>query len=279
MRRPLLSLFILIASANSLIATENYPIGARSAAVGHASVTYGDLWSAFNNQAGLTALKHITAGAAYENRFLIAELSLRSFAFALPANKTGVFALSASVFGGSLYNEKKAGLAFAKQLGEKFSAGIQLDYLSTHLANDDDGYEYGSRNTFTAEAGFLAEPMKDLKIGLHVFNPTRAKLADYDDERVPACLRLGGSYKFSDKVLLSAEIEKSNDSKSIFKTGLEYHIVEQVFLRAGIASNPALSSFGFGFKLKQWQLDMSSTYHQVLGFSPQVSLVYDFKSE
>jgi len=183
------------------------------------------------------------------------------------------------MFGGTLYNEKKAGLAFAKQLGEKFSAGIQLDYLSTQLANGDDGYVYGTSGSFAVEGGFLAEPIKDLKIGLHIFNPTKAKLAAYNDELVPTVIRFGGSYKFSDKVLLSSELEKDVDMTSVFKTGLEYHIVEQIFLRGGIATNPGLSSFGFGFKLKQWQVDVASTYHQVLGFSPQVSLVYDFKNE
>ena len=92
-------------------------------------------------------------------------------------------------------------------------------------------------------------------------------------------MRFGGSYKFSEKALLSSELEKNVGLTTIFKAGLEYHIVEQVFLRGGIASNPTLSSFGFGFKLKQWQVDVASSYHQVLGFTPQVSLVYDFKGE
>ncbi len=279
MRYALISLFIFKLSVLNLIASDNYPVGARSAGVANASVTYSDLWSAFNNQGGLAQLKGISAGAYYENEFLVPDLSLKSFVFALPADKAGVFALSATQFGGTLYNETKAGLAYSKQLGEKFSAGIQLDYLSTHIANDDGGYVYGTTNTFTVEGGFIAEPINNLTIGLHIFNPTRAKLAVYNDERVPTSVCFGGSYKFSEKVLLSSEIEKDGGENNIFKAGLEYHIVEQVFLRGGVASNPSLSSFGFGFKLKQLQVDLASTYHQVLGFTPQISLVYNFKSE
>lgn len=279
MKYPLFLLFVLVFSVFNLHAIDNYPVGARSVGVADASVTFFDLWAAFNNQAGLTQLKSVEAGTYYENKFLLPDLSLKSFAFALPVNKTGVFALSATQFGGVLYNETKAGLAFAKQLGEKFSAGIQLDYLSTHIANGDDGYVYGTNNSVAAEGGFIAEPLTNLTIGLHIFNPTRVKLADYDDERVPTIMRFGGSYKFSEKVLVCSEMEKNVDQQNIFKAGLEYHVVEQIFLRAGMASNPSLSSFGFGIKMKQLQIDIASTYHQALGFSPQLSLVYDFKKE
>src|SRR4051812_4058526 len=116
MRHPLLIIFFLITYALSLSAATNYPVGARSSAVANASVTYSDLWAAFNNQAGLAQLKNMSAGVYYENKFLLSDLSLRSFAFAVPVKKTGVFALSASVFGFSLYSEQKASIAYAKQL-------------------------------------------------------------------------------------------------------------------------------------------------------------------
>jgi hypothetical protein len=58
---------------------------------------------------------------------------------------------------------------------------------------------------------------------------------------------------------------------------LEYHPVDNLYLRCGVASNPSLSCFGFGLKLKQFVIDMSAQYHWVLGFSPQFSLGYEFK--
>jgi hypothetical protein len=191
--------------------------------------------------------------------------------FALPL-KAGTFALSGDVFGYSLYNEKKAGIAFAKKLGEKFSAGVQLDYLNTFI-NDD---YYGSHTTFAVEAGLLAEPLKNFKIGLHAYNLSRAKLAQYANEKIPTIFRLGASYKFSGKLLWSIEEEKDIDQKAVFKSGLEYHVVDALWLRGGVASNPTLFSFGFGLKMGNLLLDIASTYHQVLGFSPAVSLTYQF---
>jgi hypothetical protein len=253
-------------------ASDNYPSGARSQAMANSTVTIADAWSAFHNQAALAWIDRISLGASYDNRFLISNLSTKGFVFALPL-KAGTFALSGDVFGYSQYNEKKAGLAFAKKLAERFSAGVQLDYLNTFI-NDD---FYGSRTTFAVEAGLLAEPLKNLLVGFHVYNLSRSRLADYADEKVPTIFRLGVSYKFSEKVFWSIEEEKDIDQKAVFKSGLEYRVVDALYLRGGISTNPTLFSFGFGLKYSGLMLDLASTYHQVLGFSPAVSLTYQFE--
>jgi len=271
MRRLLLSGFAIIFFQGANFAADNYPTGARSTGLANASVTIGDCWSAFHNQAALAWMDRISAGASYDSRFTIANLSTKGFVFAVPL-KAGTFALSGDVFGYSQYNEKKAGIAFAKKLGEKFSAGVQLDYLNTFI-NDDN---YGSHTTFAVEAGLLAEPFKNFRIGLHVYNLSRAKLAQYADEKIPTIFRLGGSYRFSEKLFWSVEEEKDIDQKAVFKSGLEYHVADVLYLRGGIGTNPTLFSFGFGLKIGNLFLDMASTYHQVLGFSPALSLTYQF---
>ena len=263
--------FLFLLSPVILFAADNYPAGARSIGMANSSVTLTDCWGAFHNQASLAWLENICAGASYDNRFTLANMSTKSFVFALPV-KAGTFALSGDVFGYSQYNEKKAGIAFAKKLGEKFSAGVQLDYLNTFI-NDD---YYGSRTAFAVEAGLLAEPIKNFRIGLHVYNLSRTKLAEYADEKIPTIFRLGASYKFSEKLFWSVEEEKDIDRKAVFKSGLEYHVAEALYLRGGIGTNPTLFSFGFGLKMSNLVLDMASTYHQILGFSPAVSLTYRF---
>jgi hypothetical protein len=149
------------------------------------------------------------------------------------------------------------------------AAGVQLDYLTTRIAND-----YGTAGAPAAELGVIAEPVSHLRIGVHIFNPTRAKLATYNDERIPTLMRFGALYTFSDKVFLSAEMEKDVDFKPVFRGGIEYHPVKEFYLRAGAASNPGLTSFGFGLELKQFRLDLASTFHSVLGFTPQIGLQY-----
>ena len=249
---------------------DNQYIGSRSNALGNASVTLNDVWSTTHNQAGLAFMKNISVGVYYENRFNINALSLKAGAFVLPV-KPGCFGLSFSNFGYSLYSENKIGLAFAKAFGENISAGVQIDYLTCKI-----GENYGSKNSVVGEIGLQFKLIKNLTIGTHIYNITRAKFADYTNEKIPTIMRLGLDYKFSEKVFIATEIEKDIDQNAVFKTGLEYHVVEALYIRAGISTNPTLSCFGFGIKLKNFKLDISSTYHSVLGFSPQMGLSYDF---
>ena len=250
---------------------EDFPIGARSAGMGNASVSQSDVWSAHHNQAGLGFVRDISAGVYYENRFLLKELSIKGGVMALPV-KGGTFGLCISNFGYSLYNENKYSLSFAKAFGNKLSAGIAMDYLTTKIAEG-----YGSRGVLAAEFGIQAKPLKGLTIGAHVFNPTRAKIADYNDERLPTIIRFGGDYSFSDKVTVAVETEKDIAKKAIFKAGIEYKPVKEFYLRAGVGTNPTLTSFGFGINLKNLKIDVSANYHQTLGISPQIGLTYSFK--
>ena len=272
MNKIYLAFFFLIVSVSLYAGGENILAGARSAAVANASVCYGDLWGAFNNQAGLADVKKFSGGIYFENRFNISELGVKSFAVALPVGESGAIAASGTYFGNSLYNEKKIGLGFGKSFGKKLKAGIQLDYLSTVIAE-----EYGTRTSLTGEAGIIAEPVQNLVLGFHIYNPTQAKVADYADERIPVVMRIGALYKFSEKVLVSVEDEKETDADNVVKAGVDYRIAEPLYLRAGFSTEPALSAFGFGLKFGQFTLDAAASFHQVLGFTPHVSLLFEAK--
>ena len=266
-------IFLICFSLFATAGNENYPIGARSAGMGNASASLSDVWSAQQNQAGLGFLKDISAGVYYENRFSLKELSLKGAVIALPV-KGGAFGLCISNFGYSLFTENKYCFSFAKAFSDKFSMAVALDYLTTKIAEG-----YGSKGAFAAEVGIQSKPIKGLTIGAHIFNPTRAKLSDYNNERIPTIVRIAADYNFSDKVTLAVETEKDMALKSIFKAGIEYKAVKEFYLRAGIGTNPTLSSFGFGLNLKNLKIDVSAGYHQVLGFSPQFGLTYVFSKK
>ena len=268
-RKILLSFaFFISFGINLFAAQENYTIGGRSAGMGYTSVTFSDFWSIQNNQAGLTSIKHTNAGFYYENKFFLKELSFNSCALVLPT-KSGVFGFSTNYFGYNKYNESKFGLAYAKQLGKKISVGIQIDYLYTHIAEN-----YGNKGIATFEIGFLSNLTNEFSIGAHIFNPISAKLNDYGNERIPTVFKLGLSYNFNKKVLVCTEVEKDFNFKPLFKAGLEYHIVKEIYIRAGISTNPTLFTFGFGLEFKNLKLDLASSMHPVLGYSPQISLIY-----
>src|SRR3954469_20842986 len=110
MKKYCLTFFFLCFTDFLFAGGGNIPVGARSSAVANASVCYTDLWSAFNNQAGLASIRKFTGGIYFENRFGMSELGIKSFAFGIPAGESAAIALSGTYFGYSLYNEKKIGL-------------------------------------------------------------------------------------------------------------------------------------------------------------------------
>ena len=183
-----------------------------------------------------------------------------------------MFAISMNYYGYKLFNEKKIGLAYAKTLGKNISAGVQIDYINTAIAEG-----YGTSNAFTVEAGFIAKLTDELKFAVHIFNPSRAKLANYNNEKIPSIMKLGLGYSPNDKVIVSFETEKNIDADYLFKAGIEYHISTPLFIRVGVANTPLKSTFGIGLLLKDFKMDIAVDYHQILGFTPVVSLSYEIK--
>jgi len=272
MIRILILSLIFGLNLQSFAGNENQPAGAAGAGMAHASVTFTDVWSCYNNQAGSAYIDKITAGVYNEFRFGLKENSLNAFALVIPAKNIGNFSVSASYYGFKLYNEQKIGLGYARKFGNNISASLQANYLTTNISDE----YYGNAAAFTVEAGFRALLTQQLALGFHLFNPVRSKLSEYDDERIPTTMKLGLAYEFSKKVTVAAEAEKTTERKNIFKFGINYHITEPLYIRTGISTNNTTGYFGFGLVIKSLNLDFAASWHQVLGFTPHTSLTFKF---
>ncbi|MDA3942363.1 MAG: hypothetical protein PF694_02350 [Bacteroidetes bacterium] len=269
--RPIILVLFLIAIIRPLQAFEGYsPIGARSAAMGYASVSLTDFWSIQNNPAGMADYKHFAAGIAYQNRYLMQALALKSAAVIAPT-KLGVLGVSFNQFGYNLYSENKIGLAYARSFGKVLRLGLQLDYLSTHIA---EGYE--NANAITFEFGAQSQINDKLTVGAYIFNPIKARLSSYTDERIPVVLRFGLSYLFTPELLGTAEIEKNFDNTASIRGGLEYFVLQKFYVRAGLVTNPNMLSFGAGYDIGPASIDIAAGVHQVLGSTIQASLIFNF---
>ncbi|MCX6252010.1 MAG: hypothetical protein NTX61_14820 [Bacteroidetes bacterium] len=263
--------WILLISLKCSASGDFSTIGGRAAGMGFTSVAVSDPWSVFNNPAGLAMLHSPSCGVYFENRFLVTELSLKAGCVVFPVH-SGTFGISFREYGFSLYNEIQAGLAFARKFGRSFSVGVQLDYLRIHLGED-----LGTRNLVTFDIGLQFAVNHQLTVGVHCYNPVPAKLASYQDERIPTVIRFGLSERFSENFIGAVEIEKDLRHDLSFKTGMEYHFVKPVFIRVGLMTNPAIFTFGFGIEWGKLMFDLGTNYHRVLGYSPEGSIIYRFK--
>lgn len=266
-----ITLIILIVFVNSGFASGEWIAnGGRSAAMGLSSAAVSDFWSVNNNQAGMAFYDKTAAGIYFENRFLIKELGTQTGAFTLKT-KFGVLGTTVAYSGDANYNTTKAGLSYARKFGNRFSAGIQLDYIATILGDD-----YGKRSNITFDAGIMVKITDQFTFGVHTFNPMHVQLSDYNNERIPTTLNAGFGYTFSEKLLLTAEAYKNSEFPMELRSGIEYKLGNSAYARIGLSTNPARYTFGFGIEMKNLTFDLSSSVHSQLGYSPQVSMQYSF---
>lgn len=247
----------------------NETTGATAIGLAGAGITQRNVWSATNNVGALGAVDEFAIGVAYENRFGLSNVGLKTLVATLPT-AGGTFGFAAHQFGFSSYQENRVGLGYGKRLSEHVSLGAQINYVGFRL-----GDVYGSRNTLTAAIGMLIQPKKNVHFAVLVYNPTRAKLADFNDERVPSTLSLSGQYDFSEKASGIVQVDKSINQPLNIMTALQYKPIQDVTIRAGYASAQSSMSFGFGYFWKKLNIDAAAKWHQTLGFSTTISMSYE----
>lgn len=233
----------------------------------HASVAFSDTWATFSNQAGIADINSITAGFFYESQYSLDELSLCAGTVIFPI-QFGSFGLSLYQFGINEFTEQKLALAFAKQLSKRCYAGIQMDYFSYHLPENENAVDFS-----TFEAGIIIEATDKLLLGAHVFNPV-SKGYNYPSGTIPVLmlLKAGGQYTFDKMVLLAFEAEKDKEHPFRLKTGLEFKPAESLAMRMGISGNPFNYTAGLGYKFSRFSADIAFGYHNNLGITPSVSV-------
>ena len=262
----------LLVISHPLSATgENFPVGTRPAALANTYVTQSDLWSVSHNQAGLGFYPHFSLGFHHENKFVVDEFSLHALGLTYPV-KPGTFGFSYSYFGYADYNVSKLGLGFGKSFHPDFSAGVQVNYHYVYITGD-----FENQGAASVEGGIQYKPFEKLTIGAHVFNPFRTKAGQFQNDTLTTSFKAGAGYTPSGKLFIGIELEKHPDHEPFLKSGIEYQLIESIYLRTGISTNPVMNTFGIGYKIGRISADVAFTRHQILGFTPHFSLQIEFR--
>ncbi|MGV3540177.1 MAG: hypothetical protein ACO1OQ_10210 [Rufibacter sp.] len=265
--RVLLLLFFSTSAFTAKAQINNAPVGARAAGLGGAAVTLPDVWALSNNPAGIAALKQLELGAYAFNRFSIPELTTVGLLAVYPTQKFGTVGVDLQRFGGELYNEQRLGIGLAHQLGV-VRLGLKADVLQVRVK------EWGSRKAVALSLGGQSEVVPGLTFGAHIYNVNQAKLAEFEDERVPTVMKMGLSYQAAAKVLLMTEVEKELEFPAAVKAGLEYRVLPALGLRGGFHSGTRSGTAGVDVKFRQFQVAYALGAHQQLGVSNYLSVGY-----
>jgi len=264
-------LFGFVTSTNfTLFAGSNIKYGgARAAGLGQSVVSMPEA-GYFQNQALLTYFDSLYVEVYSSLAYTIKELGTHSFFAALPV-LGGVSSIQYQYFGYTHYNENRIGLAYARALAKKLSLGVQISWLHIGMPAP-----YGSYNNFIAEVGLSYRLGKRLIFGAHIFNPTQSKAVDDTDEIAHTAIRAGVAYYPIDALAYSFEIVQFLNQKTSFRTGLDLSITQYLNVRTGYNHDNKTICFGVGANLKVLSINMALGYHNVLGYTPHISLGKQF---
>lgn len=264
----LLFIFIFNLQAQNL----RYQLALPYLSLGAYSTKQQDAFSFINNQAALAKIKLPGVGVYGERRFMLEENSVYGLAVAIPTSM-GNLGLSMNYRGFSAFNEQKAGLAYARSLGEKIDVGIQFNYYSYRVAG------YGNASAINGEIGLLMHVTEKLTTGIHAYNPVGTKLGKTGDEKLAAAYNFGVGYDATENFYVSTELVKEEGKPINAVGGIRYQFMKKFFARAGFMSDTGSGYGGVGVAWNNLRLDVSGSFHPQLGFSPGLMFIINFGSE
>lgn len=268
--RTLLLLCSLALAVQASAQAVTQPVSARYLGVFAYSDQQGDAFAARVNPASLAGLQQSQAGAYAERRFMLQDLNLFQGAVALRTN-SGTFGLHAGYFGFSQSNQSALSLSYGRRVGKIIDVGASFHYQQLSQASI-----YGSANAITGSAGILLHLGSRVHAGASVYNPIRASWGGTQEERLPMRYGFGLGMDVSDQLFLGTEIIKEENLPIDVQAAIHYRFLPQFFVRAGVATQTSNLFAALGFNLPAFRIDIATSYHQQLGWSPGVLLLARF---
>lgn len=247
-------------------------VGAPYISLGAYSIRHTDVLSVNANAASLAQLNDFAAGVYAERRFLLNELNNYSFVAGLPTS-SGNFAIGANYSGFTEFNETKLGLAYARKLGSKVDIGARFNYNGIRIAG------YGNDAAVSFETGLVFHLTDQLHTGVYVSNPVGGKFGKDQQEKISSVYSAGFGYDASEKFFLGIEIQKEEDQPVNVNAGMQYKFIPQLMARLGVSSVTSSLWSGIGVYFNSFRLDISASFHQQLGITPGLLLIYQFKRQ
>lgn len=245
-----------------------FSMGATSMSMGQTGVAVpGQSWSLFSN----SSLLQTDGNSVSFYGFRYVGISEITDMAATGIYQTSFGTLGAGIhrYGFNLFNENRIRIAYKNTLG-KFHYGTALNY--NHIFQ---GEDYGSAGAVGIDIGLATELLPDFWFGARATNINQPTYGSSDEE-LPRDLALGLSYRLSTSTLFTSEIVKDVRFPLSFRAGIEFEVIENLFARSGVSTNPQTYSAGFGYQTNRIQVNIAVQQHIPLGLSPGIDLGMQF---
>lgn len=226
---------------------------------GSTSARSGDARLAWRNPAALTKLeKKFNIVVAFAPSVLgIEGYREGSFTGAVSFNNRFAVGLSGAGLGAGSYQEFSGGVTTAASVGRNLRLGFSLFARTASID------EYGSQIVPLLDLGAQIDVTDEVTIGASFVNTTRTTIAD---EEIPQRLAVGMLYAPDSTFSLSLDVLQELRRDLAFGIGISFIPVEDLTLRAGLASEPGTVGYGIGYRLGDVHVDYGGTYVDPLGF-------------
>ncbi|HQQ98948.1 MAG TPA: hypothetical protein PLX35_16870 [Cyclobacteriaceae bacterium] len=256
-------LLIIILSIPALLKAQSTfsPLGARSMAIGSISTIIADGSSLFNNIGGLAHASYGTFVASQERTSLPG--ANRSCAGMILRKKDLGLGMGAIRFGDATYNEQTLIAGVGHQIHHT-SLGLRVNLVEYQAIN------FPVRTGWSVDLGFFTRLTTHLTMGAYFTNSNRALITT--KELLPVRFIAGIGFHPNASYTLALEAAKELNYPVAIRLGFEYSLRSIVFLRSGVQLNPAVVSFGTGFRKKRLQLDAAVRYGSMTGYTAQTTV-------
>ena len=245
-----------------------------SVSIANTSASDTKNWQAFSNPSNLGYKEDIEIGSQFENKFIIPELSTKSFQVVLPTKllNTG---LSFSHFGYSQYHEMMFGVGFARNFSDKFAMGLQFNYYTAYSVATD-----SYSGAFLPQLGLSIKLSPTFNLGFQSFNPFQSNIkTDFITKRLPSIFSLGTECFFTPELVWRTQMDKELNSNYRFATGFEYQMLQKICLKMGTyATDYLVPCLGLGFDIGHLGVDLNCELHPLLGLNTLAAVRYRFAS-
>lgn len=240
--------------------------------MGNVGIGNKGLYSLGINPAGISSMKSLAVGIAYQNHYLIPDIQSQAFYMAIPVSSSTYLGLSANSYGlKGVSNLLTLRTVYARKFGKSISAAVAGNYHRYYVKN------YESSQKGSLDIGFQYQISDEVTIGVLGRNMTYTSYDDAVSQSIPTEYAVGATYQLSKEVLIATDMYYDTYKKLNYHAGLEYALQQKIKVRGGLASQPLQYFTGVGLVWKKLDVDVALSFHPNLGTSPQLALMYVFE--
>lgn len=262
-------LILSICFSFSVVEAQNYPYlaSAKNNGLGSVQVSLHDINGMMANPASSSGVKKFGALVSVQDRFVIQDIR-SAHALAAYTFDGGSVGIGLSYQGFEYFKDQGVFLNYSRRILENLYVGTNLHFREIQIS------EHGSTNWFTFQLGIYVPLSDDWNISASIYNPLSVKINEVDTD--VTMISVGLQFSPSEKTNLFIEVDKDVDFSPNLKIGAEYFPLDQLCFRVGYSSQPSSVYLGFGYFLaNRISIDIASSYHNHLGYSPTASLSID----